>query len=336
MRISASFGLMATALVAGAAGLSGRAQAPQFLAAADAVAVPVLVKSGGRPVGDLTVDDFALTDSGVPQTITALQGVDAPLDVSIVVQQTMYFNFRERDTFTREIEDVRKLLRPTDRLEILSTTYGGQILLPFGPPDRDVRVPVEPFKPCGPVYDTLSQVLMRPPTAGRQHVALLFTEGEGDGGAMTGAAALSMARRSHVAVSALTMMPRWIGGTITVMWGQTPLCADARAAWNDKTRSPLRSISLIDHPDDQDRALYVEERQRLQEFVEVTGGHRLNPSVMGRSIVSAVRAIVEEARHRYILYYTPISVPRTGWHPLQVTVRHQGRFDITARPGYER
>lgn len=327
---------MATALVAGAAGLSGRAQTPQFLAAADAVAVPVLVKSGGRPVGDLTVDDFALTDSGVPQTITALQGVDAPLDVSIVVQQTMYFNFRERDTFTREIEDVRKLLRPTDRLEILSTTYGGQILVPLGPPDRPVHVPSEAIRPCIAVYDTLVRVLARPPSAGRHHLVVLLAEGEGSGNAVTSDIALRVARRSSVAVSVLVMTPRSIGGTVTVTWREYPLCARARMAWNDTTRNTLRGISLIPHPDEQSLAFVVEQRERLDQIVEATGGYRLNPGAVGRSIVGAVRPMLEDSRHRYILYYTPAGVPRTGWHPLQVTVRRSGRFEITARPGYDR
>ncbi|GMV23127.1 MAG: hypothetical protein AMXMBFR57_30760 [Acidimicrobiia bacterium] len=312
------------------------AQAQRFASYTDAVAVPVLVTSGGRPVTNLTIDDFALTDSGVPQTISALQGVDAPLDVSLVVQQTMFFNFRERDTFAREIRDVQKLLRPTDRLEIVSTSYGGQVLMPLGPPDRQVVIPVEPIQPCVTVYDALVHVLARQPVAQRQQIAVLFTEDEGAGGAVSATMALRVARRGSVAVSVLHLTPRWIGGTVTVTWGAQPRCAWTRTAWGKDSRDALRAISVIPDVVQQQQAFLVAQRERLNDLAHATGGHRLKPSVFGRSLVGAIKPLLDEARSRYILYYAPTGRSEPGWHPLEVSLRRPGRFDISARPGYER
>lgn len=307
----------------------------QFRIETSAVAVPVLVKSGGRPVADLTIDDFALTDNGVPQTITALQGVDAPLDVSIVIQQTMFVGGLNTDSFVSEIDDVRRLLRPTDRLEVVSASHGSQVLLPMGSPDRPVRPVAEYMRPCVTVYDAMVRVLARRSPPGRQQILLVLTEGEGSGGVVTREVALAAARRSQMSVSVLVMSPA-IGRTRWRTWGERPLCAHTRMAWTDADRGVLRSISGISHPDGQSRAFAIEQRERLDQFAELTGGRRLQPAVVGRSLVGAVRPVLDEARHRYTLYFTPVGSSTGGWHRIGVSVRREGRFEVSARPGYEK
>jgi hypothetical protein len=45
---------------------------------------------------------------------------------------------------------------------------------------------------------------------------------------------------------------------------------------------------------------------------------------------------IDESRATYVLRYTPKGVPDTGWHPITVKVTKPGRYDVRARPGYER
>lgn len=327
---------VALLIAAGAAVLSaGQGQPPRFSAQSDAVAVPVLVKSGGRPVADLTIADFAISDSGVPQTITAVQGVDAPLDVSVVLQQTRFVEWLRTDTFASELDDVRRLLRSSDRLEVVSASNGSQVLLPLGPPDRTISLPVEPWTPCVTIYDAMVRVLARPPVSGRRHLLLVLTGGEGAGGAITRDSALAVAERSHTAVSVFVTPPS-IGRTVWVPWGQRPLCSSAGLGWNDQTKSTLSGISRTLDVHDQDRAFAVLQRERLDLFAERTGGRRLNPPLIGRSIVGLLRPVLDEARTKYTLYYTPVGVASTGWHPIAVTIRREGRFDVNARSGYDR
>lgn len=61
---------------------------PSVKVRSNLVMVPVFVNSThGRPVLDLTVNDFVLTDNGIPQTLTMEEGTDSqPLALAIVVE----------------------------------------------------------------------------------------------------------------------------------------------------------------------------------------------------------------------------------------------------------
>lgn len=88
MRSACIFSLALCVAAAGARAQPGDTGQPTLTVRSTLVEAPVLVKAkGGQVVLNLTVDDFLLTDDGVPQDLTLDQGTDSqPLALAIVVE----------------------------------------------------------------------------------------------------------------------------------------------------------------------------------------------------------------------------------------------------------
>ncbi len=72
----------------------------------------------------------------------------------------------------------------------------------------------------------------------------------------------------------------------------------------------------------------------LNDITDFTGGS-LHEAEFIVDLPSVFVGILEEFRKRYVLAYTPRGVPETGWHRLEVQVRHP-TARIRTRPGYVR
>jgi Ca-activated chloride channel family protein len=70
----------------------------------------------------------------------------------------------------------------------------------------------------------------------------------------------------------------------------------------------------------------------LESLAKLTGGRRLGATSPDR-LSDTFASLLDEARARYLISYTPRDVPASGWHDLKVTVRDR-RADVRARPGY--
>jgi Ca-activated chloride channel family protein len=70
----------------------------------------------------------------------------------------------------------------------------------------------------------------------------------------------------------------------------------------------------------------------LDDLVRLTGGRRLDATFdrLGETFA----AILDEARQRYLLSYTPEGVDPEGWHELTVRVPKRSNLEVRARPGY--
>src|SRR5258708_6321150 len=78
-------GLAALALAV-AGGVALAAQRPSFRTGVDLVLLNVSVTGpGGRHVGDLTADDFAVFEDGHPQSVSFFSRADTPLSVSLLI-----------------------------------------------------------------------------------------------------------------------------------------------------------------------------------------------------------------------------------------------------------
>jgi len=80
----------------------------------------------------------------------------------------------------------------------------------------------------------------------------------------------------------------------------------------------------------------VEVGQRRASFprdlTEATGG-RLFAIESTKDLSAAFSRILDEFRNRYLISYSPHGVSGSGWHRLEVRVRHRGAT-VKARPGY--
>ena len=81
------------------------------------------------------------------------------------------------------------------------------------------------------------------------------------------------------------------------------------------------------------------EKPKPSFFVETianeTGG-RVLPVALGEDLSQAFRRLLEEFRTSYVLMYRPTGVDGPGYHPIDVTLKRPGTFELRARRGYAR
>jgi VWFA-related protein len=70
----------------------------------------------------------------------------------------------------------------------------------------------------------------------------------------------------------------------------------------------------------------------LRDLTSITGG-RLFEIEKTENLESIFVGILQEFRQRYLVSYTPAGVAASGWHKLDVRVKHGGT--VKARPGYQ-
>jgi hypothetical protein len=311
---------------------SARQDAPQFRSQVIGRAVPVRVHLDGRPVSDLESHEFVLRDSGVQQEVKAIGAGRVPIDVSLVVQQTLRTQWAGKDSFRKEIREVAGLLRDGDRLRVVAA---GDDVREIGPLSAlgDVGAMEPQNDTCVSLYDALASVLIRPAEPGRQHVVISMSRDEGSGSIISPEVLGQIAGRSDALLHVL-LFERDHDRTIWRTWTRWPVCAFMFTDWSDDRRERLRQISGMPRPSEQLRALWDQQRRRLVAIADATGGGEIRSSFFRGSIKGPVERALNEARSGYILYYEPRGVPERGWHPLQITITRPGTFEILARAGY--
>jgi len=160
------------------------------------------------------------------------------------------------------------------------------------------------------LYDaSYAALTLRPPQPGRT-LALVFSDGEDTASWLAGTAPIDIARRNDAVVYAVEMAERrpWSPGYRLDVHSGVQIGADA--ARNN----------LMD--------------RFLPTLAQDTGGQILNAARSEQLKERFVR-ILTEFRTRYLITYAPAGVERTGWHPLEVTLKNRkGR--VIARRGYLR
>lgn len=121
--------MMRTVLaVAGAiAVLAPGPQQATFSSRAVAVRVDVSVTERGRPVADLTADDFEVFDNGVRQDITLVDSGEVPIDLVMALDMSGSVSGTRRDDLNAASHTVLQLLKPDDRVGVL--TFDQQVVL---------------------------------------------------------------------------------------------------------------------------------------------------------------------------------------------------------------
>jgi len=295
----------------------------QSRAATTGMRLPVLVQSDGEPVTDLKAADFRLIDSGVLQDILAVDTETRALDVTVVAQETTQAKSGKFQALDAEIAAVAKALTPADRLTVMLV---GRDPRPFTPPGtRDLVKESYIEQRCVPVYDTLARALITPPSLGRHRVVILLTGSEGTGGFLSTGPAAEIARRASAQLYVARIEP----------------AAGRRGHYIAEAVCPRVSM---DFSKDREVRLRLaqqglwenDQRRRLVEIAESTGGREIRPAIFRESTIAPLRDMLDEIRASYLLRYTPQGVPASGWHPITVKVTKPGSYDIRVRTGYER
>jgi tetratricopeptide (TPR) repeat protein len=341
------------ALVAASAAvtLAGQETRQTFRSGIDAVMVDVSVRSGGRNVTGLRVEDFVLTDNGVRQRIEGVEATAVPLDVTIVVDlsgnpQRPWIQRRTDPkqiaaALEEEVGEVASILRPIDRIRLLTVDRYVTQVFPLQPADS--RPPVRGFDFGGlsSMHDGLAAALLQPVEPARRHVVVARTKGADAMSVLTPAAVQAIASRSdalfHVVMmetaldNDLEFSQYQCNGMGPTANGGAPV-PGMGLCWptNRFFIPPIRR--LITGPPYHQLTPFGE---AIKAGAESTGGGWHQAVLVSvPSLTGTFRETFENFRSSYILRYTPQGVTRSGWHAIEVTLPNARNHTVSARKGY--
>jgi von Willebrand factor type A domain len=121
--------------------LSTAAQARQlsFTAGVDAVQVDVAVTRGGRPVANLTAENFAVTDNGASQATTLAMRSDLPLRVVMTLDTSESVQGRRLQRLIAASGALNDRLRPGDEVSVVTFSRLAQLRVAMAAPGPHVR-----------------------------------------------------------------------------------------------------------------------------------------------------------------------------------------------------
>ena len=282
------------------------AQEPIFRARTELVRVDVLVTGAGRPVRDLTLEDFEVRDEGIVQQLEFMRFEQLPLNVLLVCDMSLSLS----DTDVRNVQAAGRAvlanLRQTDRAGLV--TFGDRVTEQQRLTDDHAAVgaALSRLTPSGvtPLADAVfAGVALASNEAGRS-VVFVFSDGVDTASWFSHERVLQAVKASPATVYA----------------------ASVRAESNQPFNGDLRSSQVTD-------ATTASESVRLRELAETSGGRYLNLESTG-NLEAAFAGFLAEFRERYVLGYTPESKPTASrWHRLDVRVKRRN-VTVLARPGY--
>ena len=287
-------------------------QRPTFRSRTDLVSVDISVTSDKRPVQGLTLADFELTDNGVRQKIALLDAETLPIDVSVVLDQSgsMASSF---DAVKKDVVEIAAMLRPVDRIRLI--TFAGDIreTVGFQPPDGDLSLHTLAASGSTSLFDAVAAAIVRKRDGERRHLMVVLTDGV-DTSSLLGHDALDdLSRRSDATIYAAVSLP------------SIPIYPP---------RSPSPQTEPLEH-----RRLWValtskpRDEAPLRVAVENTGGIWESLWSIGRAPGGVKRAL-DWFRSAYVARYRASDVAATGWHELKIRVTRPGSYDVRARRGY--
>jgi len=284
-----------------------RADTPEpqatFRAGVEAVTVSIAVRSRrGRVVDDLTEGDFTVLDTGVPVAIDTFYAAEGPISLAILLDisgsMAVGGNMdRARDAVAMT---ARNLQDRVDEAALFTFDSELREVVSFTQDLARVHSVSLEGRPWGKtsLYDAIAQTATAVGARANQHRALLVvTDGEDTGSDLTPGQVSWIASAIDVPVYLLTVA--------------TP----------------------IDHTGGEFEA-HGEKRARttatLVELAQWTGGEMRLASTPAH-LAAAVRDVLAELRHRYVISFEPGARP--GWHPIEIRTR-KGDLVVRARGGY--
>jgi VWFA-related protein len=280
---------------------------PQFRVSVDVVRIEALVLDRGRPVGGLSAADLAVTDNGVPQTITVRPLARQPIDVAIALDISSSVRGAQLERLRQAARTLVGLLTPEDRATLV--TFHHQLTL--GPREAaahalDDRLAAIAAGGQTALVDAVTAALVWGGGRERPMLILAFSDGRDTASWTRGDQALALARTSDAVVDA-------------VVTGELLPTNAARTAF----------IGAVGLP----AALTPNERF-LADLAAQTGG-RVRNGDSGAGLAGAFRESLEQFRGRYEITYTATG-REPGWHAVNVRVPGRRGATVHARRGYQR
>lgn len=310
-----------------------------FRAGTDVVMVDVSVKSGGRAVPNLGAEDFVLTDNGVRQRIESVEATAVPIDVTLVVDLSgnprrpwlsRIDPSKVAADVEKEVREVTRILRPVDRLRLLTIDRYVQQIWPLQP--VAALPPVRRLESDGlaSVFDTLAAALLHPVEPARRHVVIARTKGVDTISAIDSQALGAIAERSD-ALFHLVIMETALDNDSAISGFQANANLMGLIAPTNRSWVPHQRRLVGGRPDHE----VIRDGLLVKAGVEATGGGWHQTAFFTEpSLTGTFRETFENFRQGYMLRYTPQGVRLEGWHTIEVTVPRSRGYTVSARRGY--
>ena len=299
--LGALVALAVAGLLCGQAAMARSGQGPVFRSRSDLVSINVSVRRGNVPVNGLQAADFEVFDNGVRQSVDWLSYEAVPIDVTFFLDTSPSLSGLLEE-LKRDIAKIERMLRPTDRLRLL--TFGYQVTDVFGwqPAGGELRLEAATMGRISSVYDGIFLALMQRPEIDRRHLVIAMTDAMDASSLVDTKQLRAVADRAEAVLHVVLMSSTYK----LSLWMPPPWVA-----------IPVESgVSA------------------LEDVAGRTGGKQHSAFFGRASVVNAFQQAFEDFRQSYILRYTPAGVARPGWHDIKVGVPGQGRLTIRARRGY--
>jgi VWFA-related protein len=269
-------------------------QQPTFRSGVDLVRIDVSVMNGLTPVSGLTIDQFVVTDQGVPQKLDSVSLDRVPLNLMLVLDIS---GSMAGTRMTALIDAARALvarLRDDDAAALLQFWEPVRLVVPTTSDRAKLMAAIEKLGPAGAtaLNDAVFFGLQLGFTEGADSrpVALVFSDGRDTSSWLSDQQVLEATRRSGMLVHVVEL-------------------TETRNSFGSEYRSPF-----------------------LGDLAAAGGGRRWRANDAG-DLKDLFGKVLDELRSRYLLSYYPTGVTREGWHDVKVTLKN-ARGDVTARPGY--
>lgn len=330
---------LAAVTIAGAVAVLAGQEPPQqtFRAGTDIVMVDVSVRDGKLVVTGLTAADFVLTDNGVRQQIESVEATSVPIDVTLVVDvsgnpgmawRTAAKASEVAASVQREVNQVAGILRPMDRLRLVTIDRYVRQVWPFLP--VNALPPVRGLEGDGlaSTYDALTAVLLHPVGPARRHVVIARTKGVDTISAVNAGALGAIAGKSDARFHLVLMEEALTNDGEARAWQ----CREIGQCWPTVRSWIPHKNWLID---DGEFHRVTTNGLLVKAGVEATGGAWHQAAGLSvPSLTGTFKSTFDDFRSAYMLRYTPQGVTRSGWHTINVTVPGRRALDVNARRGY--
>lgn len=295
------------ALVTAAAIATVAASRPQvFRSAVDVVELNVAVSAGNRPVGGLTLDDFAVSDNGVAQTVTGISRETMPIDLTLLIDSSASIDAKLADAIVSAGRRIRDQLRPADRVSLITFNQLIHERLTLSPPASAETVELGRRAGGTSLNDAIAVSLTTPPPVDRRSMAIVFTDGYDTMSFLDETRVLDIAGRSR---------------TVLFIVARAANPGAVPTAFFDGLANATGGLVQLVPPFVIDETVGPMQNQI-----------KTNPALLDAAFLKAL----DDFRSSYVVRYTLTGVPRPGWHDVAVRVTKAGKkYEVRTRRGYQ-
>lgn len=277
---------------------------PVFSASVDRVTLSVTVRtSRGRPVTNLTEQDFVLLSSGRPQVITDFRRDSTPVSLGFLVDFSGSMGVGARRAAAREnVQSMLRLLVPgVDRAGLFVFDKALKALQPLAPAPGDILAQLDGVsRPFGAtsLFDAIAETgRTLAESSGARRAVVALTDGVDNASELTAGEVSGLASSIDVPVYIIVVV--------------SPFDRDGK--------KPHPSLNLGQMVGGQ-----------LGDLARWTGGEiyvSLGPEQAARTALD----LVTELRQQYLIAFEPDGRP--GWHPIELRTTRENLV-VRTRSGY--